>query len=99
MNPMQFWIQLAEQWQKAWADTMAFWAKAGRSLDGLGQGRPDLESRGSDNASPQAIAWALERRRRAARRGIAKASSMLGSLLAFTTTTRTPVMGVGGARR
>jgi hypothetical protein len=39
MNPMQFWIQLAEQWQKAWADTMAFWAKAGRSLDGLGQGR------------------------------------------------------------
>ena len=39
MNPMQFWIQLAEQWQKAWADAMAFWAKAGRSLDGLGQGR------------------------------------------------------------
>jgi hypothetical protein len=40
MNPLQFWIQLAEQWQKAWADAMAFWAKAGRSLDGLGQGRP-----------------------------------------------------------
>jgi hypothetical protein len=39
MNPMQFWMQLAEQWQKAWADTMALWAKAGRSLDGLGQGR------------------------------------------------------------
>jgi hypothetical protein len=39
MNPMQFWIQLAKQWQKAWADTMAFWAKAGRSLDGLGKGR------------------------------------------------------------
>jgi hypothetical protein len=39
MNPMQFWMQLAEQWQKAWADAMAFWAKAGRSLDGLGQGR------------------------------------------------------------
>jgi hypothetical protein len=39
VNPMQFWIQLAEQWQRAWADTMAFWAKAGRPLDGLGQGR------------------------------------------------------------
>jgi predicted O-linked N-acetylglucosamine transferase (SPINDLY family) len=22
MNPMQFWVQLAEQWQKAWADAM-----------------------------------------------------------------------------
>ena len=22
MNPMQFWMQLAEQWQKAWADAM-----------------------------------------------------------------------------
>jgi hypothetical protein len=39
MNTMQFWLQLAEQWQKAWADAMAFWAKAGRPLDGLGQGR------------------------------------------------------------
>jgi hypothetical protein len=39
MNPMQFWIQLAEQCQKAWADVMTFWAKAGRPLDGLGQGR------------------------------------------------------------
>jgi hypothetical protein len=39
MNPMQFWIQLAEQWQKAWADGMAFWAKAGKPLGGLGQGR------------------------------------------------------------
>jgi hypothetical protein len=39
MNPMQFWMQLAEQWQKAWADAMAFWAKACRPLDGLGQGR------------------------------------------------------------
>jgi hypothetical protein len=39
MNPIQFWIQMAEQWQKAWADTMAFWAKAGRPLDGLGKGR------------------------------------------------------------
>ena len=22
MNPMQFWVQVAEQWQKAWADAM-----------------------------------------------------------------------------
>ena len=22
INPMQFWVQLAEQWQKAWADAM-----------------------------------------------------------------------------
>ena len=39
MNPMQFWIQLAEQWQRPWTEAMAFWAKAGRPLDGLGQGR------------------------------------------------------------
>jgi hypothetical protein len=36
---MQFWIQLAEQWQRPWTEAMAFWAKAGRPLDGLGQGR------------------------------------------------------------
>jgi hypothetical protein len=24
MNPMQFWMQLAEQWHKAWADVMGF---------------------------------------------------------------------------
>jgi hypothetical protein len=39
MNPMQLWIQLAEQWQKAWADAIAIWGKAGRPPDGLGQGR------------------------------------------------------------
>ena len=22
MNPMQFWVQVAEQWQKAWADSI-----------------------------------------------------------------------------
>jgi hypothetical protein len=22
MSPMQFWVQLAEQWQKAWADSI-----------------------------------------------------------------------------
>jgi hypothetical protein len=31
MNPFQFWIQFTEQWQKASADAMTFWAKAGRS--------------------------------------------------------------------
>ena len=39
MNPMQFWIQLAEQWQRPWTEAMAFWAKAGRPLDGLEQRR------------------------------------------------------------
>ncbi len=28
MNPMQFFMQFAEQWQKAWTDAMAFWTKA-----------------------------------------------------------------------
>ena len=32
-NPMQFWMQLAEQWQKATADAMALWTKAGRPSD------------------------------------------------------------------
>lgn len=26
-NPMQLWMQLAEQWQRAWADTMGLWGK------------------------------------------------------------------------
>ena len=29
MNPLQFYMQCAEQWQKSWADTMTFWARAG----------------------------------------------------------------------
>jgi hypothetical protein len=29
-NPMQLWMELASQWQKSWADAMAFWMKAGR---------------------------------------------------------------------
>ena len=33
MNPVQFWVQFAEQWQKASADAMAFWAKGGRPAD------------------------------------------------------------------
>jgi hypothetical protein len=27
MNPLQVWMQLAEQWQKSWADTVSFWNK------------------------------------------------------------------------
>src|SRR5262245_14850200 len=30
-NPMQFWTQFAEQWQKSWTDAMTFWTKAGKS--------------------------------------------------------------------
>jgi len=29
-NPMQIWMQFAEQWQKSWADTMATWAKTAK---------------------------------------------------------------------
>jgi hypothetical protein len=36
LNPMQFWMQWAEQWQNAWTDGMAFWEKAGKSFDGIG---------------------------------------------------------------
>jgi len=25
MNPLQFWMQCAAQWQKSWVDTMTFW--------------------------------------------------------------------------
>jgi hypothetical protein len=35
-NPMQFWMQCAEQWQKAWTDAMAFWARTGKPSDGVG---------------------------------------------------------------
>jgi hypothetical protein len=30
MNPLQFWMQFAQQWQKTWAETMTFWGKAGK---------------------------------------------------------------------
>jgi hypothetical protein len=30
INPMQFWTQVAEQWQKAWADATSFWIKASK---------------------------------------------------------------------
>jgi hypothetical protein len=28
VNPFQFWIQTAEQWQKAWTDAMSYWVRA-----------------------------------------------------------------------
>src|SRR5256712_9107213 len=31
MNPMQFWMQVADQWQKACTDSMAFWVKASKA--------------------------------------------------------------------
>ena len=30
MNPLQFWMQFAEQCQKSWSETMFFWSKAGK---------------------------------------------------------------------
>ena len=30
MNPMQFYTQFFEQWQKAWSDAMVFWTKAAK---------------------------------------------------------------------
>ena len=30
MNPLGVYMQFAQQWQKAWADAMAFWVKAGK---------------------------------------------------------------------
>jgi len=29
-NPMDLWMQFVAQWQKSWADSMAFWSKAGK---------------------------------------------------------------------
>jgi hypothetical protein len=31
LNPFQFYMQFAEQWQKTWGNAMAFWTKVGRS--------------------------------------------------------------------
>jgi hypothetical protein len=28
MNPMQFFVQFAQQWQKTWSDAVAVWTKA-----------------------------------------------------------------------
>ena len=30
MNPLLFWTQMAEQWQKSWSDTMTYWGKIGK---------------------------------------------------------------------
>jgi hypothetical protein len=30
VNPLEFWMLFAEQWQKSWANTMTYWSKAGR---------------------------------------------------------------------
>jgi len=30
MHPLQLWMQVAEQWQKSWTDTMTFWSNAGK---------------------------------------------------------------------
>jgi hypothetical protein len=30
MNPLQFWMQMAEQSQKSWTDMMSFWSRSGR---------------------------------------------------------------------
>jgi hypothetical protein len=38
-NPMQLWIQFAEQWQKAAAEAMALWTKGDKSPDIVGRGR------------------------------------------------------------
>ena len=32
-NPMQFWMQVAEQWQRSWTDMMTSWTKAATSFD------------------------------------------------------------------
>jgi hypothetical protein len=37
MNPMQFWMQLTEQWQKAWADAMGFGIRASKPHDSVKQ--------------------------------------------------------------
>jgi len=36
MAPFQFWMGLAEQWQKPWTDAMASWAKIGKPFDNGG---------------------------------------------------------------
>jgi predicted O-linked N-acetylglucosamine transferase (SPINDLY family) len=38
-NPMQFWMQFAEQWQKSAAEAMAFWTKGGKATDATGRSR------------------------------------------------------------
>jgi hypothetical protein len=37
MNPFGIYLQVAQQWQKAWADGMAFWAQAGERYSASGR--------------------------------------------------------------
>jgi hypothetical protein len=30
VNPLEFWMRFAEQWQKSWVNTMTYWGKVGR---------------------------------------------------------------------
>jgi hypothetical protein len=39
VNPMQFWMQLAEQWQKAWANALGFGVRISEPHDSVGQRR------------------------------------------------------------
>ena len=39
MNPFQFWMQIAEQWQRASMDAMTSWNKAGGAIDPTGKSR------------------------------------------------------------
>jgi len=32
-SDVQFWMQFAAQWQKAWADTMTFWGNLGSEIE------------------------------------------------------------------
>jgi hypothetical protein len=38
-NPMQFWMQVAEQWQKGWAEAVALWGKVANPYEGGGARR------------------------------------------------------------
>jgi hypothetical protein len=40
MNPMQFWMQVGEQWQKNWAQAMQVWTQQAGSGGGSGTGTP-----------------------------------------------------------
>jgi hypothetical protein len=37
MNPVQFWMHFAEQWQKAWADAMGFGIRVSKPHDRVEQ--------------------------------------------------------------
>jgi hypothetical protein len=37
MNPVQFWMQFAEQWQKVWAAAMGFGIRASKPHDSVEQ--------------------------------------------------------------